>query len=120
MKNHFIAFCVAVGVLVMSMAALAHHGTGASYDLTKLVTVKGVITKFAWSNPHSQLYFDVTDDKGSVEHWSAELNAPGNLERAGYTRRGMLDLFKIGSWDRILTSRRARVIRGRSKKEKLK
>jgi Family of unknown function (DUF6152) len=97
MKNHFIAFCVTVGVLVMSTTASAHHGTGASYDLTKLVTVKGVITKFAWSNPHSQLYFDVTDDKGNVEHWSAEMNAPGNLERAGYTRRGMLDLFKIGS-----------------------
>jgi hypothetical protein len=97
MKNYFIAICVAVGVLVMSMAASAHHGTGASYDLSKLVTVKGVITKFAWSNPHSQLYFDVTDDKGNVEHWSAEMNAPGNFERAGYTRRGMLDLFKIGS-----------------------
>jgi hypothetical protein len=97
MKNCFIACCVVVGVLFISMAASAHHGTGASYDLTKLVTVKGVITKFAWSNPHSQLYFDVTDDKGNVEHWSAEMNAPGNLERAGYTRRGMLDLFKIGS-----------------------
>ena len=97
MKNLFIACCVAVAVLVMSMAASAHHGTGASYDLSKLVTVKGVITKFAWSNPHSALYFDVTDDKGNVEHWSAEMNAPGNLERAGYTRKRMLDLFKIGS-----------------------
>ena len=97
MKNYFIVICVAVGVLALSVAASAHHGTGASYDLSKLVTVKGVITKFAWSNPHSQLYFDVTDDKGTVEHWSAEMNAPGNMERAGYTRRGMLDLFKIGS-----------------------
>jgi len=97
MKNDFIALCVAIAILVMPMAASAHHGTGASYDLSKLVTVKGVITKFAWSNPHSQLYFDVTDDKGNVEHWSAELNAPGNLERAGYTRKGMLDLFKVGS-----------------------
>jgi hypothetical protein len=97
MKNYFIVICVAVGVLLMSVAASAHHGTGASYDLSKLVTVKGVITKFAWSNPHSQLYFDVTDDKGNIEHWSAEMNAPGNMERAGYTRRGMLELFKIGS-----------------------
>ena len=97
MKNYFTVVCVAVGVLALSVAASAHHGTGASYDLSKLVTVKGVITKFAWSNPHSQLYFDVTDDKGTVEHWSAEMNAPGNMERAGYTRRGMLDLFKIGS-----------------------
>jgi hypothetical protein len=25
------------------------------------------------------------------------MNAPGNLERAGYTRRGMLDFFKPGA-----------------------
>jgi len=97
MRNYLIAFSVAIGLLVVPIAASPHHGTGASYDLSKLVTVKGVITKFAWSNPHSQLYFDVTDDKGNVEHWSAEMNAPGNLERAGYTRKGMLDLFKVGA-----------------------
>jgi uncharacterized protein DUF6152 len=97
MKNHLIAFCVAVGLLVVSIPTLAHHGTGASYDLSKLVTVKGVITRFAWSNPHSQLYFDATDDKGNVQHWSAEMNAPGNLERAGYTRKGMLDMMKVGT-----------------------
>ncbi len=97
MKNYFAALCVAIGLLVMPMASSAHHGTGASYDLSKLVTVKGVITRFAWSNPHSQLYFDVTDDKGNVEHWSAEMNAPGNFERAGFTRKGMLDLFKAGT-----------------------
>jgi hypothetical protein len=97
MKNYLTPICVAVVLLVISISASAHHGTGASYDLSKLVTVKGTITKFAWSNPHSQLYFDVTDEKGNVEHWSAEMNAPGNMERAGFTRRGMLDLFKIGS-----------------------
>ena len=53
--------------------------------------------KFALSNPHSQLYFDVTDDKGNVEHWSAEMNAPTNLERAGFSRKQMLSLFSPGS-----------------------
>ncbi len=77
--------------------AVAHHGTGISYDLSKLVSAKGVIVKFAMSNPHSQLYFDVTDDKGNVEHWSAEMNAPTNLERAGFTRRQLLNLFSPGS-----------------------
>ena len=52
--------------------------------------------KYAWSNPHSQLYFDVKDDKGNVEHWSAEMNAPTNLERAGFTRSSMLNFFKPG------------------------
>jgi hypothetical protein len=95
-RNSMIVLCVAA-VLILSTAVSAHHGTGVSYDLSKLVTVKGVVVRYNWANPHSQLYFDVTDEKGTVEHWSAEMNAPGNLERAGYTRRGMLDLFKVGS-----------------------
>ena len=88
---------VAASLLMVSTAAIAHHGTGISYDLSKLVSVKGVVVKFALSNPHSQLYFDVTDDKGNVEHWSAEMNAPTNLERAGFSRRQMLNLFSPGS-----------------------
>ena len=98
MKTYLIiGLLLIAAVMTVSMPAAAHHGTGISYDLSKLVSVKGVVVKYAWSNPHSQLYFDVKDDKGNVEHWSAEMNAPGNMERAGYTRRGMLDLFKIGS-----------------------
>jgi hypothetical protein len=98
MKTHLISVSlVAVSLLMVSTLAIAHHGTGISYDLSKLVSVKGVVVKFALSNPHSQLYFDVTDDKGNVEHWSAEMNAPTNLERAGFTRREMLNLFASGS-----------------------
>jgi hypothetical protein len=98
MKNNLLIVLLAVfGLLIMTVPTSAHHGTGVSYDLTKLVTVKGVVTKYAWANPHSQLYFDVTDEKGNVEHWSAEMNAPGNLERAGYTRSGMLKFFSPGA-----------------------
>jgi len=32
-------------------ARVAHHGTGISYDLSKLVSAKGVVVKYAWSNP---------------------------------------------------------------------
>jgi hypothetical protein len=98
MKNSWIiVLLMTVGLLFGSMPASAHHGTGVSYDLSKLVSVKGVVVKYAWANPHSQLYFDVKDDKGNVEHWSAEMNAPGNLERAGFTRTTMLNFFKAGA-----------------------
>src|SRR5881397_3860541 len=98
MKSYLmIGSLLTASVLIISASAIAHHGTGISYDLSKLVSAKGVIVKFAMSNPHSQLYFDVTDDKGNVEHWSAEMNAPTNLERAGFSRRQMLNLFSPGS-----------------------
>src|SRR2546428_11262022 len=70
MKTYLIiVLFVAVWLLAGSTPAFAHHGTGISYDLSKLVSVKGVVVKFALSNPHSQLYFDVTDDKGNVDHF---------------------------------------------------
>ncbi len=83
-------------LLLTSIPVFAHHGTGISYDLTKLVTVKGVITNFEFHNPHSQLYWDAKDEQGNTVHWSAEMNAPGNLERAGYTRRQLFELLKPG------------------------
>ena len=98
MKTYLVILSMLIAALVVvSTPVSAHHGTGISYDLTKLVSVKGVVVKYAWSNPHSQLYFDVKDDKGNVEHWSAEMNAPTNLERAGFTRSSMMNFFKPGT-----------------------
>ena len=87
MKTYLIAVSlVAACLLTVSPLAIAHHGTGISYDLSKLVSVKGVVTKFALSNPHSQLYFDVTDDKGTVVHWVGELSSPSTMLAAGMSR----------------------------------
>ncbi len=41
---------------------------------------------FFSTNPHTQVYFDVTDDKGNAEHWVAETTNPGMLNRVGWTR----------------------------------
>src|SRR5215472_14293183 len=91
-----VAASIIAGILIVSGPVFAHHGTGISYDLTKLVTVKGVITNFEFHNPHSQLYWDAKDEQGNTVHWSAEMNAPGNLERAGYTRKQLFELLKPG------------------------
>src|SRR5215472_11161454 len=82
---------------VISISAFAHHGTGISYDMNKAVNLKGVITKFEWLNPHSQLYFDVKDKDGKVVSWAAEMRAPGNLIADGYTRKELLEKLKPGT-----------------------
>lgn len=91
--------CVAavIALLTVSIPLMAHHGTGVSYDMKKVTTVKGVVTRFAFANPHSQLYFDVTNDKGSVTHWAAEMRAPGNLIAEGYTRKGLMEKLAPGT-----------------------
>jgi hypothetical protein len=86
-----------IALLGASIPLMAHHGTGVSYDMKKATTVKGVVTRFAFANPHSQLYFDVTDDQGNVTHWAAEMRAPGNLIAEGYTRKGLLEKLAPGT-----------------------
>jgi hypothetical protein len=77
-----------VALLVSAGALLAHHGNSA-YDETARVPIKGTVTEFIWTNPHSQIYLDVKDSSGKVVHWGVETNSPGLLTRAGWTRRAL-------------------------------
>ena len=70
---------------VACLPVLAHHGS-AAYDTNSMLTVKGTVTDFRFINPHCQVYFDIKNDKGEVEHWQAELTAPNKLARAGWTK----------------------------------
>lgn len=90
MKTAGMLFAVIVFVLAIvtfSTPVFAHHGTNISYDHNKPMTLKGTVTEFVWKNPHSQLYFDVKDEKGNVVHWAGELNSPGVLTGQGWSRK---------------------------------
>jgi hypothetical protein len=76
------------GLLATSIPLFAHHG-GVDYDATKHVVLKGTITGFEWTNPHSQVHLDVADDKGNVVHWSFETQPPSILVHAGWTRNSL-------------------------------
>ena len=90
MRNKLMVVAAAVAVfLVFSNATFAHHGT-AAYDTKNPVTLKATVTDFRFINPHCQIYFDVTNDKGEVEHWQGELTAPNKLARAGWTKRSLM------------------------------
>ena len=86
MRNKLRAsFLVGVGLLAVSVPLFAHHGN-AEY-VGKQVTVKGTVTAWIWTNPHSILKVDVPDDKGNVIHWICENNAPSTLVNFGYTAK---------------------------------
>jgi hypothetical protein len=86
-----VATLVAAGFLALSVPARAHHGTG-TYDNTKSVTLSGTVTEFSFTNPHVALYFDAKDASGKVVNWAIEMNSPGVLRRAGWTK----NTFKAG------------------------
>ena len=71
---------------ILFVTMLVHHGTGASYQMDKKVTLKGTVTEFRLANPHCQLYFDVKDASGTVVHWSAEISSVFHLAKAGWKR----------------------------------
>jgi Family of unknown function (DUF6152) len=97
MKKSIVVLAVFAGFLTGSVSLSAHHGTGASYDMHKVVVLKGTIVRFAMANPHSQLYFDVKDDQGNLVHWSAEMRNPRNLEAQGHTRKELMDKLSSGA-----------------------
>jgi hypothetical protein len=99
MKSQSLAILGLIVTLVTPGGSIrAHHGTRASYDMDKVVSLSGTVTEFAWINPHCQLYLDVKDDAGTIVRWAGELNSPGVLSRAGWTR----NTFKKG--DRVTLS----------------
>ena len=93
-----ILLALIASVTVAGAPLFAHHGTGVAYDTEKLVTLKGTVTEWIWANPHCGILFDVTDDKGNVEHWGAELGNPHALSMAGLSK----DILKPG--DKITIS----------------
>jgi hypothetical protein len=75
-------------VLVICLPAFAHHGGAAMSD--EAVEFKNVtVTKFAWANPHSLVYFDVKDAKGNVVNWTAETSAPQALRLEGWEKTSL-------------------------------
>jgi Family of unknown function (DUF6152) len=73
------------GMLAISGAAFAHHGSSAYSD--KLTVLKdATVTKFQWGNPHSIIMFDVSDGKGGAAHWAAEAGSPSALSLIGWSK----------------------------------
>jgi hypothetical protein len=72
-------------VLLAAVPLAAHHSFSAEYDATAIVTLKGVVSKVEWSNPHVHIYVDVKDDSGKVTTWNMEGGIPSVLSRSGIT-----------------------------------
>ena len=82
------AFCVpAFVILALVSAAIplsAHHSWPVSYD--RLVTVKGTVVEFVWSNPHPMMTINVQTNDGQTEKWLIGGPAINRMEANGWTK----------------------------------
>jgi hypothetical protein len=77
-----------VGLLLAAGAARAwaHHGFAAEFDQTRPLKLKGTVTKWEVTNPHSWIHIDVKGEDGKVVTWMIEGGSPNNLYRLGFTK----------------------------------
>jgi hypothetical protein len=77
---------------VLALPVMAHHGPG-TFDLSTTVTLTGKLTRIDLINPHSWLYFDVTEPDGRVTHHRSEMRSVHVLRRSGWTK----EQFPVGA-----------------------
>jgi hypothetical protein len=68
-----------------SSAPLAHHSVSGQFDMSKTATLKGVISRIDWINPHIFVYLDV-DENGAKTTYMLETFPPSQMRAAGLTK----------------------------------
>ena len=100
MKTLLGALAVAVGLLLTSAPAWAHHSFAAEFDGSNCREFTGTLTKLEWTNPHGFFFVDVKDPSGKVLNWSFQTYALITLRRAGTDRQVFLDNIGKEVWVR--------------------
>lgn len=82
-----------IAALAVGVPSYAHHATQAEFDQNNVVTIKGVMTRVMWVNPHVNWHMDVKNADGTTTDWTIVGAGPGNFRAIGLSGR---DFFKMG------------------------
>src|ERR1700692_178184 len=83
--RHLLIGSLVARLLTFSVPVFAHHAWH-GYYMSNMTTVKGTVTQFDWGNPHVWISFEMTDDKGSIEKWSAGGPSPSRMANTGWDK----------------------------------
>jgi hypothetical protein len=83
MKRQIVALIAcALTAFALLPSAGAHHSISARFDLSRNVSVEGIVTQFAFRNPHSLVYVD--KDADPAQPWVLQWHSTQILRRHGY------------------------------------
>ena len=88
MKAYIAVAIAGIGLLIAATPLLAHHSFAAEFDASRPVTLKGVVTRIEWTNPHAHVFLEVKGDQGLLTNWKLEMGSPTVLvTQCGWTAR---------------------------------
>lgn len=92
MKKCKILLFTSTLIFVSGYAAqtIAHHSAAPHFDSSKEVVINDAeVVEWRFVNPHSYIYFDVTESDGEISSWRCEMSSATILGRAGWTQQSL-------------------------------
>jgi hypothetical protein len=86
MRHRLRSLLTGAMLATLSATLLAHHSVPGQFDMSKPVTLKGVISKVDWINPHIYIHLDVKESNGTTNTWALATLPTAMMRRAGLTK----------------------------------
>jgi hypothetical protein len=83
--NKRVSICLALLALSMASSQAQAHHSGAMFDRSKTVELKGTVKDYQFANPHSWIDVSVSDADGKVQTWAIEAQTPSYMRMLGVT-----------------------------------
>jgi hypothetical protein len=90
MRTRLFVLVAGLGLLAAAVPVWAHHAFAAEFDINRPLKLRGTVTKWQVTNPHSWIHMDVRGPGGKVVPWAIEGGSPNTLYRLGFTKESLV------------------------------